>query len=151
MLLINPQSPGRNNWPGIEIACGTCSAAIHLPGTMFARTDDRQERSIEKHQSCQGILGTCTHCCHGNANPFVCLEQWRRLLPETYGDGGGYDRRPVARCNPRTAVAKARRYLSDPQIQSISRQYVIVDGYGKRGEPNRVVFWNGPNCARADN
>lgn len=69
-------------------------------------------------------------------------------------DEGGREyrgRSPRSRCSPREAVAKASNYLSDPQIQSIDRQYVAVDGFGRKGEPNRVVFWNDYGCPRADN
>ncbi|WP_117191879.1 hypothetical protein [Rhizobium terrae] len=53
-------------------------------------------------------------------------------------------------CGAREALAKATRYLSDPRIQSVDRQYVVVNGYGRRGEFNRVVFWNDVGCPRAD-
>lgn len=61
-----------------------------------------------------------------------------------------YRRRDTGGCAPRNAIAKASRYIREPQIKSVSRNYVIVDGYGRRGEPNQVTLRNRPDCARAD-
>lgn len=61
-----------------------------------------------------------------------------------------YDRRG---CSPRQALIAASRHLDEPRINSVSRSYYFIDGYGKRGGnrggPDSVIISRAPGCERA--
>lgn len=61
-----------------------------------------------------------------------------------------YDRRRDFQpgCPIRSALVIGGRHLRDPQIASVTRRYIIVDGYGRRGERNQVVIQNDMSCRR---
>lgn len=66
-----------------------------------------------------------------------------------------YDRRREDRreraepgCPIRSALVIAGRHIRQPQVASVTRRYIIIDGYGRRGEPNQVVIQNDMSCKR---
>lgn len=56
-------------------------------------------------------------------------------------------------CSPREALAAASRYLNDPRINSVNRNFYFIDGFGKRGgsrnRPDSVMISTAPGCQRA--
>ena len=83
-------------------------------------------------------------------------DDWRddRRYRDDRRDNGRYERRySRAGCSPRQALAAASRYLDDPRIRSVTRQYYDIDGYGKsggnRGRPDGVRISTAPDCERS--
>ncbi|WP_026620244.1 hypothetical protein M728_002590 [Ensifer sp. WSM1721] len=59
------------------------------------------------------------------------------------------DYRPYRGCSERQAIRRAYRLgLRDPEVQSITRREVAVDGVGRRGRYTTVYFANRPGCPR---
>ncbi len=70
-------------------------------------------------------------------------------------DRDRYDRDRDTRragCSPREALAAASRFLYDPRINTATRRYYAIDGFGKRGGnrggPDSVYISTAPGCSR---
>ncbi|MDK1372872.1 MULTISPECIES: hypothetical protein [unclassified Sinorhizobium] len=63
-----------------------------------------------------------------------------------------YDRdnyRSYRGCSERQAIRRAYSLgLDDPEIESVTRRQVVVDGVGRRGRYTTVYFANRPGCPR---
>ncbi|RVO90112.1 hypothetical protein [Sinorhizobium meliloti] len=64
-------------------------------------------------------------------------------------DDDDYDYRPSRGCSERQAIRRAYRLgIRDPDIRSVTRREVAVDGVGRRGRLTTVFFANRPGCPR---
>ncbi|MBB4189552.1 hypothetical protein [Sinorhizobium terangae] len=60
-----------------------------------------------------------------------------------------YDRDYRRGCSERQAIRRAYSLgLDDPEIESVTRRQVVVDGVGRRGRYTTVYFANRPGCPR---
>ena len=66
-----------------------------------------------------------------------------------YDDDDDYYYRPRRGCTPRQAIRRAYGYgMRDPEIAGMSRNRIVVEGIGRRGEYARIDLANRRGCPR---